>query len=71
MHCTCPSRTGSRRAFYLVFLLYLLLFLSVEASGAGARLALLAQDRAPLARSTRRVRQPRRAAAPTDGTTGS
>lgn len=33
----------------LVFLLSLLLFLSVEASGAGARLALLAQDRAPLA----------------------
>jgi predicted PurR-regulated permease PerM len=45
----------------LVFLLSLLLFLSIEASGAGARLALIARDRAPIAgaltgfvRSTRR-----------------
>lgn len=33
----------------LVFLLSLLLFLSIEASGAGTRLALLARDRAPIA----------------------
>lgn len=33
----------------LVFLLSLLLFLSIEASGAAARLALLAEDRAPIA----------------------
>jgi predicted PurR-regulated permease PerM len=33
----------------LVFLLSLLLFLSIEASGAGARLALIARDRAPIA----------------------
>jgi AI-2 transport protein TqsA len=33
----------------LVFLLSLLLFLSIEASGVAARLALLAQDRAPVA----------------------
>jgi predicted PurR-regulated permease PerM len=32
-----------------VFLLSLLLFLSIEASGAGTRLALLARDRAPIA----------------------
>jgi predicted PurR-regulated permease PerM len=45
----------------LVFLLSLLLFLSIEASGAGHRLALIARDRAPIAgalngfiRSTRR-----------------
>ncbi len=45
----------------LVFLLSLLLFLSIEASGAGTRLALIARDRAPVAealtgfsRSTRR-----------------
>jgi predicted PurR-regulated permease PerM len=33
----------------LVFLLSLLLFLSIEASGAGHRLALIARDRAPIA----------------------
>ena len=33
----------------LVFLLSLLLFLSIEASGAGTRLALIARDRAPIA----------------------
>ncbi|HWM06377.1 MAG TPA: AI-2E family transporter [Actinophytocola sp.] len=33
----------------LVFLLSLLLFLSIEASGAGMRLALIAEDRAPIA----------------------
>ena len=45
----------------LVFLLSLLLFLSIEASGAGTRLALIARDRAPIAEAlTGFTRQTRR-----------
>ena len=45
----------------LVFLLSLLLFLSIEASGAGTRLALIARDRAPIAQAlTGFTRQTRR-----------